>query len=85
MRGSIYLESVSDAGGLRFADVVEAALKQTAGNWKELPDGELLPLSAAGDGQEAITLDEFLKRKAACGEDLRMMELTSVFSLKMGR
>lgn len=84
IRGSIYLESVTNAEGLRFADVVEAALKQTAGNWKELPDGELLPLSAAGGGQEAITLEDFLGRRAACGEDLRMMEATSVFSLKMG-
>lgn len=78
MRGSIYLESVTNSTGLRFADVVRAALAMRAGNWKEMPDGKLLPLSAAGQ----VTLDEFLKQKA--GEDVRMMDSTSVFFLKMG-
>jgi hypothetical protein len=77
MRGSIYLESVTSSTGLRFADVVEAALAQRAGNWKEMPDGKLLPLSAVGD----VTLDEFLKLKA--GGDVRMVESTSVFFLRM--
>lgn len=77
MRGSIYLESVTNFTGLRFEDVVQAALAQKTGNWKEMPDGKLLPLSAAGD----VTLEEFLKMKA--GEDVRMMESTSVFFLRM--
>lgn len=77
MRGSIYLESVTSSAGLRFKDVVQAALAQRAGNWKEMPDGKLLPLSAAGQ----VTLDEFLKQNA--GEDVRMMDSTSVFFLRM--
>lgn len=77
MRGSIYLESVTSSTGLRFADVIEAAFAQKNGNWKDMPDGELLPLSAAG----SVTLDEFLKMKA--GEDVRMMHSTSVFFLRM--
>lgn len=78
MRGSIYLESVTSSTGLRFADVVEATLAQTAGHWKEMPDGKLLPLSAVGQG---FTLDEFLKIKA--GEEVRMMDSTSFFFLRM--
>jgi hypothetical protein len=77
MRGSIYLESVTSSTGLRFADVAEATFAQTKGNWKDMPDGKLLPLSAVGP----VTLDEFLKLKA--GEDVRMMESTSVFFLRM--
>lgn len=77
MRGSIYLESVTSSTGLRFADVAEATFAQTQGNWKDMPNGKLLPLSAVGD----VTLDEFLKLKA--GEDVRMMESTSVFFLRM--
>ena len=77
MRGSIYLESVTSATGLRFKDVIEAAFAQTNGNWKDMPDGKLLPLSAVGP----VTLDEFLKLKA--GEDVRMMDSTSVFFLRM--
>jgi hypothetical protein len=77
MRGSIYLESVTSSTGLRFADVIEAAFAQTNGNWKDMPDGKLLPLSAVG----SVTLDEFLKMKA--GEHVRMMDSTSVFFLRM--
>lgn len=77
MRGSIYLESVTSSTGLRFSDVIQAAFAQTNGNWKDMPDGNLLPLSAVG----SVTLDEFLKMKA--GEDVRMMESTSVFFLRM--
>ena len=77
MRGSIYLESVTSSTGLRFADVIEAAFAQTKGNWKDMPDGKLLPLSAVGP----VTLGEFLKMKA--GEDVRMMDSTSVFFLRM--
>jgi hypothetical protein len=77
MRGSIYLESVASSTGLRFADVIEAAFAQTNGNWKDMPDGKLLPLSAVGP----VTLGEFLKMKA--GEDVRMMDSTSVFFLRM--
>jgi hypothetical protein len=76
MRGSIYLESVTSSTGLRFADVVEAVFKQREGNWKAMPIGKLLALSSVGD----VTLDEFLKMKA--GEDVRMMESTSVFFLR---
>ena len=42
-----------------------------------MPDGRLLPLSAVG----SVTLDEFLKMKA--GEDVRMVDSTSVFFLRM--
>lgn len=77
MRGSVYLESVTNSEGLRFVDVVKAAFEQKAGNWKDMPDGQLLPLNAAGD----VTLDEFLKQRA--GEDVRMMDSTSVFFLRV--
>lgn len=77
MRGSIYLESVASSTGLRFADVVETVLAHREGKWKEMPDGKFLPLSAVGD----VTLDEFLKIKA--GEDVRLMDSTSVFFLSM--
>jgi hypothetical protein len=76
MRGSIYLENVTSLEGLRFADVVEAVFKYREGNWKAMPDGRLLALSSVGD----VTLDEFLKIKA--GEDVRLMESTSVFFLR---
>jgi hypothetical protein len=76
MRGSIYVDSVTNSRGLRFADVIEAAFAQTNGDWKNMPDGRLQPLSAAG----TVTLDEFLKIKAE--EDVRMMDSTSVFFLR---
>lgn len=76
MRGSVYLECVRNSEGLRFADVVKAAFEQKAGNWKAMPDGELLPLSAGRD----VTLDQFLGRK---GGEVRMMDSTSVFFLRV--
>lgn len=53
MRGSVYLESLDgrrhdDGGGLRFRDVIEAALAMKTGKVKSLPDGKLMPLSAVG-------------------------------------
>lgn len=77
MRGSVYLQRVTNSEGLRFADVIEAAFKQKTGNWKEMPDGHLLPLSDAGD----VTLDQFLRQRA--GEEVRMMDSTSVFFLRV--
>lgn len=79
IRGSIYLESVTNSAGVRFTDVVEAALAQRTGKWKEMPDGKLLQLNAAGE----VTLDEFLKQRGGEGEDVRMMDSTSVFFLRM--
>ncbi|KAM0714399.1 hypothetical protein Q7P37_010186 [Cladosporium fusiforme] len=77
MRGSVYLESVRNSDGLRFADVVKAAFEQKAGNWKAMPDGKLRPLSDVGD----VTLERFLEGKA--GGDVRMMDSTSVFFLRV--
>ena len=80
MRGSVYLESIANKsaadGGLRFSDVIDAALEQRTGKWKKLPDGKLLPLSAAG---RDVTLGRFLE--AESGGDVRCLEATSVFIL----
>jgi len=78
MRGSVYLESLApaDSGGLRFSDVVEAALAQKTGKWKRLPDGKLLPLSAAG---RDVSLGSLLGEVSG-GTDMSV-EVTSVLVL----
>lgn len=84
MRGSVYLESESlaiddpaNSGGLRFSDVVEAAMAQKTGKWKTLPDGKLLPLSAAG---RDLSLGRFLEEVSG-GDERVVVEATSVLIL----
>jgi hypothetical protein len=91
MRGSVYLESLAgpssdnsagrgEQGGLKFKDVIEAALAMRTGKWKRLPGGEVLPLSAVG---RDVCLGEFLEG-AVRGEgieDGEEVEATSLFVL----
>ena len=72
MRGSVYLESLAGGDGLRFRDVVEAALATRTGKWKRLPVGEVLQL-------KDVSLGEFLERvvrEEGAGEEV---EATSMF------
>jgi hypothetical protein len=76
MRGSVYLESLAGGDGLKFKDVVEAAVATRTGKWKRLPVGEVLPLSAAG---KDVSLGDFLEmvvREEGAGEEV---EATSMF------
>lgn len=85
MRGSVYLESLGPdvsadgggQGGLRFKDVIEAALAMRMGKWKRLPGGKVLPLSAVGD----VCLGEFLEEAVRGNEDGEWVEATSLFVL----
>jgi hypothetical protein len=89
MRGSVYLESLANPNpnhsadgerqdGLRFRDVVEAALAMRTGKWKRLPDGKVLPLSAVG---RDICLGEFLEEAVRDDGDGEEVEGTSLFIL----
>jgi len=84
MRGSVYLESLAgqssvDEGGLRFKDVVEAALAMRAGKWRRLPGGKVLPLSAVG---RDVSLGEFLEEMVReDGVDGEEVEATSLIVL----
>lgn len=76
MRGSVYLESLAGSDGLRFRDVVEAALAMRTGKWKRLPVGEVMPLSAAGEDVSLGGLLERVVRDEGGGEEV---EATSLF------
>ena len=76
MRGSVYLESLAGSDGLRFRDVVEAALAMRTGKWKRLPVGEVMPLSAAGEDVSLGGLLERVVREVGGGEEV---EATSLF------